>query len=135
MQFQNLLEVDYWFGQPFSAQGRSLWLLIGGFLLFVLAGLICKIAAQFQEEKYKTSVLKRFGTLGLTLGFFGLVWMFFRQEGVMLLSYRFWLLVWVIALGLWLYSIIKYLVTRVPEIKSEQDRRARIEKYLPKSSK
>jgi len=63
----------------------------------------------------------------------GLVWMFFRQERVMFLSLRFWLLLWVGVFVWWVLSIVKYVTKRVPEIKTEEERLARIEKYLPKS--
>ncbi len=133
MSIINLFRLDYWFVQPFVATGMSLWLLIGCFLVLVFAGLVCKIVSLYKEEKFKKVILKRSSHLAMTMGFLGLVWMFFRQERVMFLSWRFWLLVWVVVFGWWLSSIIKYMVKRVPEIRTEEERLARIEKYLPKS--
>lgn len=133
MQLTNLVRLDYWFSQPFAAQGKSLWLLIGGFLVLVLAGLVCKIVSLYKEEKFKKVILKRSSHLAMTMGFLGLVWMFFRQERVVFLGWRFWLLAWAALAVWWVYSIVKYITYRVPEIKTEQERLARIEKYLPKS--
>lgn len=133
MNVANLFRLDYWFSQPFVATGTSLWLLIGGFLALVLIGLVCKIVSLYKEEKFKKVILKRFSHLSMTMGFVGLVWMFFRQEGAIFLGWRFWLLLWVALSAWWIFSIVKYMTQRVPEIRSEEERLARIEKYLPKN--
>ena len=133
MTITNLFKLDYWFSQPFTARGLSLWLLIGGFLLLIVAGLIFKILSQYQNYKPARTVLKRFSNLGVTVGFLGLVWMFFRQERVAFLAWRFWILFLTVGFGFWVYRLIKYWVKRVPELKSEEAKREQIEKYLPRS--
>ncbi|MBP6859327.1 MAG: hypothetical protein KBC69_01745 [Candidatus Magasanikbacteria bacterium] len=133
MNIKNLFHVDYWFGQPFTAQGTSLWLLIGTFLFLIVAGLVCKIVSLYQEEKFKKVLLRRAGTIGITMGFLAMVWMFFRQEAIIFLSWRFWMLLWLVVMVWQVSALVRYFLKRVPEIKSEEDRRARIEKYLPKS--
>ena len=77
MSILNLFNLDYWFNQPFTARGLALWLLIGGFLFFIVAGLVFKISSQYQSGKSYRLVLKRAGSLGITMGFLGLVWMLF----------------------------------------------------------
>ena len=134
MNIINLFNLDYWFYQPFTARGLALWLLIGGFLLFLLAGLVFKILSEYQNDKTKKIVLKRLGSLGVMMGFLGLIWMFFRQERVAFLAWRFWLLLWALVFVSWLSKIIRYMVKRVPELKAEEERRARMEKYLPKKN-
>lgn len=133
MSIKNLFHVDYWFGQPFTAQGTSLWLLIGIFLLLIVVGLVCKIVSLYQEEKFKKVLLRRVGTIGITMGFLAMVWMFFRQEAIIFLSWRFWMLLWFVGMVWQVSTLVRYFLKRVPEIKSEEDKRARIEKYLPKS--
>ncbi len=133
MNIKNVFHIDYWFGQPFSAQGATLWILLGLCFALILTGLICKILAQFQEDKFKKITLKRFGTVGLTMGFVALLLMFFRQEGIRFFAWRFWLFLWVVGLVWWVSVIVCYMCKRVPNIKQEEDRRVRIEKYLPKS--
>lgn len=131
MNIANLFKPDYWFSQPFIARDATLWLLIGGFLFFILAGLVCKILAQYQNYKPTQTVLKKFSSLGVTMGFLGLVWMFFRQERVAFLAWRFWMFMWVAGFAFWAYRLIKYLTKRIPELKTEAAKRAEIEKYLP----
>lgn len=132
--FKNLFFSDYWFSQPFTARGSTLWLLIGGFLLFIVVGLIFKILAQYQNSKAIMSFFKKSGNLGITMGFVGLVWMFFRQERVAFLAWRFWLLLWVVTTTVWAYRLARYAFKRIPEIKAEEAKRASMEKYLPKKS-
>lgn len=132
MSVQNLFHLDYWFSQPFTARGSSLWLLVGGFLFFIVAGLVCKILSQYQESNSKRLFLKRSGSLGITMGFLGLIWMFFRQERVVFLAWRFWLFLWVVITGIWAFSLARYALKRIPAIKAEEEKRANLEKYLPK---
>ncbi|MEK7131548.1 MAG: hypothetical protein AAB797_02325 [Patescibacteria group bacterium] len=132
MYIQNLFYLDYWFSQPFTARGPVLWLLIGGFLLFIVAGLIFKILSQYQSGKSSRLILKRAGSLGITMGFLGLLWMFFRQERIVFLAWRFWLLLWLAVVVFGVYRLARYTLKRIPEIKAEEARRANVEKYLPK---
>ncbi len=146
MNITNLLKLDYWFSQPFTARGATLWLLIGIFLLFILVGLVSKILSQYPAPrpspirggikggvKLKKLILKRAGSLGITMGFLGLIWMFFRQERAAFLAWRFWLLLWFATFSIWAYRLVRYAIKRIPEIKAEEARRANVEKYLPKS--
>ncbi len=133
MSVLNLFHLDYWFSEPFTARGLALWLLVGGFLLFIVMGLVSKILSQYQQDKLKRLVLKRFGSLGITMGFLGLIWMFFRQERIAFLAWRFWLLLWLAVTAIWAYRLARYAIKRIPEIKAEEARRANVEKYLPKS--
>ncbi len=134
MSALNLLHLDYWFSEPFTARGLALWLLVGLFLLFIAKGLVFKILSQFQTDKLKKLIFKRSGSFGITMGFFGLLWMFFRQERIAFLAWRFWLLLWVVVTLIWGYRLVCYALKRIPQIKAEEVKRANIEKYLPKKS-
>lgn len=135
MHPSNLFQTIYWFNQPEMARGLSLWILVGGFLLFILGGIAFKILTPYAKIRAKREPLRRAGNFCLTIGFFGLMWMFFRQEEIPFLAWRFWLL---LLLGLfvwWLARIARYTVKRVPEIRKEQLEKERMEKYLPKAKK
>jgi amino acid transporter len=132
MSLQNLFRLDYWFSEPFTARGFTLWLFLGGFLLFVFVGLIFKILSQYQQDKSKRLILKRAGSFGITMGFLGLVWIFFRQERVAFLAWRFWLFLWGAVVVIWAYHLVRYALKRMPEIKAEEAKRTALEKYLPK---
>jgi UDP-N-acetylmuramyl pentapeptide phosphotransferase/UDP-N-acetylglucosamine-1-phosphate transferase len=134
MSIQNLFRLDYWFSEPFTARGATLWLLVGGFLLFIVLGLVDKILSQYQQDKSKRLMLKRSGSFGITMGFLGLVWMFFRQERVAFLAWRFWMFLWVVGAAIWVYCLARYALKRIPEIKAEEAKRIALEKYLPKKN-
>ncbi|HSR89465.1 MAG TPA: hypothetical protein VLK22_03695 [Candidatus Udaeobacter sp.] len=134
MSISNLFHLDYWLAQPFTARGLTLWILVGGFLVLVMAGLVFKILSQYQQQKAQKSLLSRLGSFGITMGFLGLVWMFFRQERAVILAWRFWILLWLIGGIVWLYRLLYYALKRIPEIKAEEIKRANLEKYLPKKN-
>jgi len=75
--------------------------------------------------------MKRTGNFGMTMGLLGLLWMFFRQESVAFLAWRFWLLLWVLMAVWWLARILEYIVKRIPQIKKEKEARHKMQKYLP----
>ena len=132
MSFTNLFRMDYWFGQPFSAHGAIFWVFTILFLALILGGIISRIVCQYQKDKTSKLILRRFSTFGMTLGLFGIIWLFLRQEKVVFLAWRFWLALWLVVAVWWLARILEYIVKRVPQIKKEKEERKRREKYLNK---
>ena len=132
MQLKNLLDWSYWFYQPFSAYGWVLWFWVLAFLALVLAGLILRTWSNIHADNAVKTALRRFASLGMTMGFFGLVWLFFRQQRAILLGWRFWLVVWAVIFIWWLVKCLIYVVKRLPAIRAQQAKRELTEKYLPK---
>lgn len=128
----NVLKLSYWFHQPFVARGNTVWIWVIIFLAAIFSGLILKFIQQKIEEKYKQKMLNSFANLGLTAGLLGLLWLFFRQEAVPFLAWRFWLLFIVIYAGYIVLKNIKFVVTRLPEIRAEHTAKKIQEKYLPR---
>lgn len=131
MNIKNLFDIYYWFREPYSATGLSLWLLVGGFLFLILSGIALQISAQYVKAKTQSVLLKKISSLGLTMGILGLLWMFFRQERVAFLAWRFWWIILAAASAWWVYKIIWYATKRAPALKIEQEKKERMEKYLP----
>ena len=132
MSISNILDWSYWFYQPFIARGTAMWIWVGIFLGSVLIGLILKIVQQRIQEKYLKKILNSFGTIGLTVGLTGLLWLFFRQERVPFFAWRFWL---VLIFGLAIWRVVVqaiFLARRVPQIRAEHKAKELTEKYLPK---
>ncbi len=132
MSIFNLLELSYWFQQPFVARAWSLrgWVIV--LLFLVLAGIVGKIIQLKQSEKVIRQILNRLSNISLTVGLLGLLWLFFRQQQVPFLAWRFWL---ALMFGGLLWSVIRtiiFLVKRYPEIKAEKAEREMKAKYLPK---
>ena len=132
---KNLFVYQYWFTQPYVAYGLSLWLLVGGFLGLIIAGMAVRIALQFIRETPVKSILKKASGLALLMGLWGIMWMFFRQEQVFFLAWRFWLLLWWTVL---IYKIVRlclYAFGRLPKIMAEKQKTDEIKKYLPKAAR
>ncbi|MFA6486310.1 MAG: hypothetical protein WCT40_03010 [Candidatus Magasanikbacteria bacterium] len=132
LSFFNLLKLDYWFRQPYIAHGAVKWIWVVLFLALVLAGLIARIFYSVQKEKSIRELIRRFSNLGLTTGLLGLVWLFFRQENVPFLAWRFWLLGLAVIAVVWLGKLLWYVFRRLPAIREEQKQREVMNKYLPK---
>lgn len=131
MDIKNLFSINYWLSQPIPAYGATLWILVGGFLFFIIVGLVLRIVVQTNRDKAIKTALKRLSNFGMTMGLLGLMWMFFRQQNVFFLSWRFWLLILIGISAWWLVRILEYVVRRLPVIKQEQAEREMKTKYLP----
>jgi hypothetical protein len=132
MDITNLLELSYWFQQPFIARGTTTWIWVGIFLFGIFVGLILKFIGQKLEEKYQKKMLNSFSNLGLGAGLLGLLWLFFRQEQVPFFAWRFWLIFLVAWALVVIVKNILFMVRRLPQIRAEHTEKAIKEKYLPK---
>lgn len=135
MQIQNILKGSYWFYQPFIAVGAVKWFWIVSFLVMILLGLVAKII-RVTNNKISggtREVLRRAGNLLIIMGCLGWLWMFFRQQQVAFLAWRFWLLLWFVLFGCWAWRVIFYATKRLPLISDEQAKKDSQAKYLPKN--
>ncbi|MCX6781962.1 MAG: hypothetical protein NTW66_02495 [Candidatus Magasanikbacteria bacterium] len=132
MNIMNILGWSYWFQQPYIARGTTMWIWVIIFLAAIFGGLILKFVQQQLSEKYKKKMANSFSNVGLTSGLLGLLWLFLRQEQVPFLAWRFWLL-FLVAYALYVViKNLKFIITRLPEIRAEHADKALKEKYLPK---
>ncbi len=132
MNITNILDWSYWFHQPFIARGSTMWIWVIIFLVAIFSGLILKFIQQQLSEKYQKKIVNSFSNVGLTSGLLGLLWLFFRQERVPFLAWRFWLLFFVAYALYVIVKNLKFIITRLPKIRAEHAERAQKEKYLPK---
>ncbi len=103
------------------------------FLFFTFAGLALKfIAARPGHLVTHKKAVGKFIRPFLSTGLVGLLLLFFESERVLFLRSRFWYLL----LGAWflytLFRALEYLVKKMPKEKAALEKRARLEKYLPK---
>lgn len=132
MNYRNLLDWSYWFYQPFTAHGWVFLVWLLGFLALVLVGIVAYYLRAKQQSNITREFYRRLGSLGATMGLFGLMWLFFRQERITFLSWRFWLLLWLVVFVYWSIKLIYYIVKRLPQAKEERAKRELVEKYLPR---
>lgn len=105
------------------------------FIAFIIFGIALKIYQRTKKlEKYQEKLLEKFISFFSVLGFLGLIITWTRYERVLLFSSRYWLIVWLITLLIWLYPIIKYWVKVVPEARKHTEEKKLFQKYLPKKN-
>ena len=75
-------------------------------------------------------LLRRFKNLFLFFGLTGLVWLGFRYENAMYLTWRFWIGLLAVAAIIWLFKILFYIFSRYPKDLAEWRRKEVKEKYL-----
>lgn len=123
---------SYWFSQPNPAEGGVKVFYLVVLLSLIAAAIVLLFLRRRQTVSIVKSVMKRFSTLGFTMGITGLLLFLFRQERVFFLGWRISYLIWFVVLVWWLVRLLNYTFKRVPSIKAEQAERVRREKYLPK---
>ena len=131
MKFTNLFYSSYWFSQPVIATRNVYLFWLISLIVLTGAGLGCLIAEKFTEKGVNKKIFNKFGDLFSSLGIAGLILFFFRQQSVPLLGNRIWFLVWGIVFLVWLGVVLKYIFLRVPQVRIEQEKKAKLEKYLP----
>lgn len=103
------------------------------FALMIIIGIIIKIYKEIKaQEKFQAKLLERYFSLLTTMGILGIALVGFRYERVQILSARFWVIVWLLALIIWLYPILKYQIKVAPQAKKQAEERKQLQKYLPK---
>ncbi|MDD2785286.1 MAG: hypothetical protein PHS79_00160 [Patescibacteria group bacterium] len=130
----NLLTLNFWFQMqpPMFVYWVGLVMLVV-FAAMSIIGLAAKIyVTKAGMDKLMKRAVGRAGTMLLTMGLFGLALYGFVYESVPILSMRAWLLVWLICLGVWVWSILRYVRVEIPAKKEMAAERERMNKWLPK---
>lgn len=125
----NLLTLNYWFSsrpETFIPLARNIFLFF--LFLLLLAGIFFMI---YRKKSGKNKILFNklydFCFINLILGF---LLLFFNNQQVQFFSARFWLLIWLIIMIIWLLNIskrIKKIITHREERRKEEE----FKKYLP----
>lgn len=103
------------------------------FGLMIVVGVGLKIYKETKKlEKFQNKLLERYFSLLTTMGIIGVLIVWLRFERVNLLASRFWLLIWVIILLIWLYPILKYQLVVAPVAQKRAIEKKLFQKYLPK---
>ncbi len=135
MNIKHFFFWSYWFSQPFIARGAlavTFWVVTVGVLVL---GVVLFMLRHYQSDHLKQEVLGRFASLATTGGILSVIWFWFRQQRIPFLSWRFWMVMIVAGILVWLVKIIRYTRERLPAIKAEQAIRERRQRYLPKAKK
>ena len=126
--------MGYWFGRPVILTSKTLMIYLVIFGLIILLGIVFKsVASKGGLEKFVSKILSRWGSLFLTMGFLGLVYVWLRYERAPWISYRCVLGLWGVVLIWWAYKISYYQKKKVPKLRERHIRDAQRYAYLPKN--
>ena len=133
MDLYKLFNIDYLF-YPYPAAGFS-WPVRIILLAFFVATIIMAIWAG-KKSQQATSIYKKawrkWQIWGWSSGIIGLSLVIFREIDTIYLSSRIWLLLWILAVLVWLGFIIKYWKQTVPAKAQAMAKEAEFKKWLPK---
>ena len=132
----NFLTTAYWFSfLPAPFQPWALKLLLVKFAGLAVIGIALRVlAVKKAGDMYWAKGGRRFSRLAIWMGCTGLILVWLTTEQVYFFGARFWFLVWGAVFVLWLASALRYLLKTIPKQAAAFAEKARIEKYLPKSS-
>ncbi|MDO9509737.1 MAG: hypothetical protein Q7J14_00435 [Candidatus Magasanikbacteria bacterium] len=132
MSIFNLLKIEYWFSQPYILYGGAKWFWLIFILALIVAGFVFKYLQKQTLDKIKAEIFKRFGNVLTGMSIFLVIWLFFRQQHIPFLAWRFW---WLLALFFAVssaLSTLRYMLKRIPEIRKFEEEKQMREKYLSK---
>ncbi len=133
LDLRPLVRSDFWFAShPTSLTSSNSRGLLLFFTLLLVVGAIVRLASRRRlTDRYVRETYARIGRMLSTMGFLGLVWLFFAVEQVTFLQTRYWMLVWLIGLIIWAASIWKYAKRTVPAERERHHQNQERMKYLP----
>lgn len=117
--------------RPPAMQLKTVLILAGFFGLFVVLGIISKIITKKTNDGLKLKGWLRLFYLFTSMGLIGLGYLIFAWQGVTLLAARFWLIIWLITVIVWLIFIGIYMFSKVPKLRAKIKKQRNFEKYIP----
>lgn len=127
----NFLTLNFWFNlRPGAFLGSSLKIILGLVFLLIVLALAAGIAKKTQAKNLYAILWNNLYLFFLSNAIIGLILTFFNYEMVPFLSARFWFLLWVISMIVWLVFVCKIIV-RIPRRKARLEREKEFKKYIP----
>ena len=127
----NFLTWNFWFNlRPGAFIGLSFKIVLG----FIALLIILTIVSGLIKRKWSKSLYACFWSslyvFFLTNVVIGLLLTFFNYEMVPFLSARFWFLLWLIGMLVWLFFIYKIMI-KIPQKKALLEKEREFKKYIP----
>ena len=133
MDFTKIFNTTYLFerlpdaGFSWPIRAALLALFIGAIILAVISQLKLKKSSGFSKKLwYKLQVW------GWSTGLVGMTMFYFREVGALYLSARFWLLLFLLIVVVWLIFILVFWKRQVPDKEEAQKKEQEYDKWLPK---
>ena len=132
-----LLEPGFWFSSsPTPIYTENSRLLLALFAIMIIVGAIVRIVARRRaSDRYVKQIFARVSSMLTTIGFLGLIWLFFTVEQVTFFQGRYWALFLGLGALTWIGFIVRYAKKIVPVERERHNEYKERMKYLPKSKK
>jgi len=137
INFRPLFNPEFWFSQhPIPMMIASTRILVAAFAIFLIIGSVIRMVSKKRHTDYyvKETALK-IARLFTTMGFLGLVWLFFAVEQVTFIQARYWMIVWLLGIVVWAVYIIRYVKIDIPKEREMHNQYQERSKYIPGKKK
>lgn len=128
----NILTFDFWFHSGAIMPQYALMLLLL-FIILMAVGIGFGFKSSLNNKAidgYTRNLYRKLMDMLVTMGGIGIILTFFYYEGAYIMSAKFWLGVWLIALLGWLIPIIKY-YRSIAAKRDQRQKMKKFKKYLP----
>lgn len=127
-----LLSTSFWFDvRPLPFATLYLWIFIGILAAAIIFGFACVYIRAKKSGPLAWKVWSKLVHWAFSFGLVGLILVFFKEERIIYLGMRVWLILWGLISLLWLGFVLKFILVETPKIKEEKRRKEEIKKYLP----
>ncbi|MCK4553730.1 hypothetical protein KAU19_02110 [Candidatus Parcubacteria bacterium] len=127
----NLLSLNFWLN---VRPGQLMPEYQQYFIIFVVILVVLTIVFAFIQARNKKNLYGRFWTglyyFCLTNTIIGVFLLFFIYEAIPFLSARFWFLLWVAEVLVWIFFLVKKL-REIPKRKKQLEEERKYKKYIP----
>jgi amino acid transporter len=125
----NLFTLKYWFGMNAGSLAPIVQRALVVFLVLLLALAVYSKLRKRDKGVY-FRIWKKLDSFGVTNLIIGLFLLFFTYEGVIFLSMRFWFLLWLASMIVFLYFVYKEF-KKIPEFREKRKQEEEFKKYIP----
>ncbi len=133
----NFLKPSYWFSFDYAVvDGVGGKIVFATFLVLVLIGIFSRMVAEHKtDDKYMKIVGRKFSNIFVTMGFVGMLFFFFSFEHISFFGARFWYLIWLIGVAVWIFYLVRFVRKDVPEKRKKDLAHVERMKYMPPRKK
>jgi hypothetical protein len=127
----NFLSLNFWFNlRPEAFTPGSFKIILGIILLLIFLSVVSGIGKKRWSKSLYFSFWNSLYYFFLTNAIIGLLLTFFNYEMVPFLSARFWFLLWVIGMIIWLIFVSRIII-KIPQKKALLEKEKEFKKYIP----
>jgi phosphatidylglycerophosphate synthase len=133
MDLSQIISLSFWFNlhsSGLSSIYERLFFIL--FAVFIICGSVCRIMARNKKgDRFAIMSYKMTAKMFMTLGILGILWFFCAYEQVYFFGARFWFLVFVLAVIIWVVRIVWFVKVKIPILKTQGSAKQETNKYLP----